>query len=90
MKIVKNLHWELDNFLQRKIDEPGLDITVIEKEIVAVVIRAIIEGGQTEYTCPKFKLLHNRDRDRLSSESSSGHIANAAHQIFYFSMWYMI
>lgn len=49
MKIVKNLRWELDRLLQRKIDEPGLDITVVGKGIVAAVIELLHSGSGQQY-----------------------------------------
>jgi len=45
MEIVKNLRWELDRLLQRKIDEPGLDITVVGKGIVAAVVELLHSGN---------------------------------------------
>lgn len=41
IKLVKDLRLELDRLLQRKIDEPGLEITVVGEGIVAAVVKLL-------------------------------------------------
>ncbi|KAH9329485.1 hypothetical protein KI387_001593 [Taxus chinensis] len=47
MQLVQNLRAELDRILQRKIDNPGLDISVVGKGVVAAVVELLhSDNGQ--------------------------------------------
>ncbi|GLJ45369.1 hypothetical protein SUGI_0955050 [Cryptomeria japonica] len=49
MQLIQNLRAELDKLLQKKIDNPGLDITVVGKGVVAAVIELLNSENQQQY-----------------------------------------